>query len=268
MKVLVLVLIATAVLFAAFAAFTSPGRSLTRDLGDRVSQALFRGMQSRGLVLGISASGYSFPEGTRFFFSSTFGAPLSITGLSNADPALATSAAHGLADLDEILLNSGWEDATNAVYQVDQQDVNSFKVNGLFTSDTSFFPAGTGIGTAQKITNWQQIPKVLGISTSGGDPRYTTIQPLASRNALNIPTGFNPSSTTLQIAHNPSDTTFQAMVAISRKLQPVAFKLVLGGGGMSYGYGFMAVNENPSLNANQVNQVNVAFSFQGRQISY
>jgi hypothetical protein len=44
--------------------------------------------------------------------------------------------------------------------------------------------------------------------------------------------------------------------------------MALGGGGTTYGYGYMAVNESPKMNANQVNQVDVTFAFLGRQISY
>lgn len=255
---------------AAFALIATSGklREFAADLGYRIERGIHQHLAGNGLLLNVSANGYSTPEGTRWYFSNTFAAAKSITALSNADPARATSAAHGFIDGDEILLTSGWEDATNAVYQVDQFDVNTFDILGLLAADTSFYPAGTGIGTAQKISNWQQIPKVLGIGTSGGDPRFTPVQPLSSRNAFNIPTGFNPASTQLQIGHNPTDTIFQAMLNISRKFTMVAFKQVLGGGGTCYGYGYMAVSEAPKLNSGNVNQVDVVISFQGRQISY
>jgi hypothetical protein len=213
---------------------------------------------------------YKFPEGTRFYFcsSASFAAAKSITALTNANPASATSAAHGYVDSDEVLLTSGWEDASNTIWRVDQQDASTFTLLGLNSSNTSFYPAGTGTGTAQKVGSWVQIPQVLGISTSGGDPRYTTVSPLASRNSTNIPTGFNPANLTLTLGHDPADANYQTMLDISRVLTPVGFKMVLGGGGTTYGYGYMAVNEVPSMNQNQVNQVTVAFAFQGRQISY
>src|SRR5438067_1343798 len=81
--------------------------------------------------------------------------------LTNANPALATSASHGYVDNDEVLVLSGWEDATNQVLRVDQQDVNTFTLLGLDTTNTRFFPTGSGIGTAQKIGTWVQIPQVL-----------------------------------------------------------------------------------------------------------
>ena len=58
---------------------------------------------------------YSFPEGAKFLFSQTFAAAKTVTGITNADPAVATAVAHGYVDNDEILLNSGWEDAGDSV---------------------------------------------------------------------------------------------------------------------------------------------------------
>ena len=63
---------------------------------------------------------YYFPEGSKFYFSTTFAAAKTITALTNANPAVATSVAHGYADDDELLLTSGWEDATDSVFRADQ----------------------------------------------------------------------------------------------------------------------------------------------------
>ncbi len=212
---------------------------------------------------------YSFPEGAKFLFSSTFAAVKTITALSNAANAVATSTAHAIAGASEILLQSTWEDATDAVYKTTAIDANSFGVSGLDTSDTTWFTPGAGVpATAQVISNWVEIPQVLTISTNGGDPRFTTISPLARRNAINVPTGFNPAGITLGLGHDASLAGFQAMLAVSRTLKKVAFKMTLAGGAVSYGFGYLNVSEIPSLNSGQANQVQAAISFLGRPISY
>jgi hypothetical protein len=48
----------------------------------------------------------------------------------------------------------------------------------------------------------------------------------------------------------------------------VVAMLVLSGGAVAYGYGYMSVNEAPSLNRNQANQVTAALTFLGRFMSY
>lgn len=212
---------------------------------------------------------YSFPEGSKFYFSQTFASAKTLATMTNAAPTVATSVAHGFSDGDEIVLTSGWEDATDTVFKVDQLTADTFSILDLDTTDTSFYAIGGGANsTAQKISGWTEIPQVLTIATSGGDARFTTISPLARRNAINVPTGFNPTSITLTLGHDAANANYQAMLAISRKLSKVAFKMVLSGGATTYGYGYMSVSEAPSLNVNQANQVTAALTMLGRSISY
>lgn len=211
---------------------------------------------------------YFFPEGSKFYFSTTFAAAKTISALTNADPAVATSTSHGYTDGDEILLTSGWEDATDTVFKVDQLTADTFEIEGLNSVDTNFYAAGTGTGTAEKISGWTEIPQVLTIATQGGDARFTTINPIARRNAINVPTGFNPTSINLTLGHDPANANFKTMLGISRALTKVAFKMVLSGGAVTYGYGYMSVSESPSLNVNQANTVACALSLLGRSISY
>lgn len=211
---------------------------------------------------------FSFPEGSTFQFSTTFAAAKNITALTNASPAVATSVAHGFIDNDVVLVESGWEDLNESVVKVDQLTVDTFSLLGVNATDTNFYPAGAGVGTAKKVSDWKAIPQVLSISTSGGDPRFTTVQPLARRTALNIPVGFNAQSVTLTMAYDPANAIYQEMLDLSRGLEKVAFRMVLGGGVQAMGYGYLSVSEFPALNSNQVNQVTASFSMIGRPVSY
>ena len=91
---------------------------------------------------------------------------------------------------------------------------------------------------------------------------------LAKRNGIKIPTGFNATSITLSLGYDAANANYKTMVGISRTLSKVAFKQVLSGGAVQYGYGYMNVSEFPSLNNNQVNTVNAALTFLGRTLSY
>lgn len=211
---------------------------------------------------------YFFPEGSKFYFSTTLAGAKTVTAVTNANPAVATSTSHGYTDGNEVLFTSGWEDATDTVYKVDQQSADTFQLLGLNTTDTNFYASGGGTGTTQLVSSWVEIPQVLTIATSGGDARFTTISPIARRNAINVPTGFNPTSITLTLGHDPSNANYAEMLNISRTLSKVAFKMVLSGGAVTYGYGYMSVSEAPSLNVNQANQVTAALTMLGRSMSY
>ncbi len=211
---------------------------------------------------------YTLPEGSSQQFANTFATAKTISAVTNANPAVATSTAHGYVTGDEILFNSGWEDAADSVFKIEVVDANSFKILGLDSSNTSFFPTGSGVGTAQKVTGWTAIPQVLTISSSGGDARFTDVNPLAKRNGIRIPTGFNATSVTLSLGYDATNANYKAMLGISRNLSKVAFKQVLAGGSTQYGYGYMNVSEFPQLNNNQVNTVQAALTFLGRTMSY
>lgn len=211
---------------------------------------------------------YSLPEGSSQQFSNTLAAAKTITAITNANPAVATCTAHGYTTGDEIMLSSGWEDANDSVYKIESVDSNSFKILGLDSTNTSFFPAGSGGGSAQKLSAWTAIPQVLTISASGGDARFTDVNPLAKRNGIRIPTGFNATSITLSLGFDATTPAYKTMVGISRSLSKVAFKQVLSGGSVQYGWGYLTVSEFPKLNNNQVNTVDAALTFLGRTMSY
>ena len=211
---------------------------------------------------------YSLPEGSSQQFSNTLAAAKTITAITNANPAVATCTAHGYTTGDEIKLSSGWEDANDSVYKIESVDANSFKILGLDSTNTSFFPAGSGGGSAQKLSAWTAIPQVLTISASGGDARFTDVNPLAKRNGIRIPTGFNATSVTLSLGFDATTPAYKTMVDISRSLSKVAFKQVLSGGSVQYGWGYLNVSEFPKLNNNQVNTVDAALTFLGRTMSY
>lgn len=211
---------------------------------------------------------YSLPEGSSQQFSNTLAAAKTITAITNANPAVATCTAHGYTTGDEIMLSSGWEDANDSVYKIESVDSNSFKILGLDSTNTSFFPAGSGGGSAQKLSAWTAIPQVLTISASGGDARFTDVNPLAKRNGIRIPTGFNATSVTLSLGFDATTPAYKTMVGISRSLSKVAFKQVLSGGSVQYGWGYLTVSEFPKLNNNAVNTVDAALTFLGRTMSY
>jgi hypothetical protein len=211
---------------------------------------------------------YYFPEGSKFYFSNTLAVAVPVTVATNANPAVLTAAAHGLVDNDEFLFTSGWEDATDMVYRADQLTTGTLSPLGLDTSDTNMFPASSGVGSVQKVSTWVEIPQVLTIATSGGDPRFTTISPLSKRNDINVPVGFNAASMTLTLGHDPANANYQAMLAISRRLSKVAIKIVLGGGGSMLGYGYMSASEVPTMTKGQANQVTAAITMLGRPMAY
>jgi len=211
---------------------------------------------------------YFFPEGSRFAFSTTLAASVTVTAITNANPGVATATAHGYANNDEILLASGWEDANNTIFRAGSVAANTFNLTGLDTTNTSFYPAGAGVGTARRLSGWQSILQVLSVQSQGGDARFTQIQPLAARNAFQVPTGFNPSSFTMTLGYDPSIASFQTLIGLSRTLAPLAMRITLSGNGAIYFYGYISISEVPQMQPQNPLTIQAAVTNLGRIISY
>lgn len=212
---------------------------------------------------------YYFPEGSKIQFTTTLATAVNVTSGTNANPTvLTTGTSHGYTTNDELLFASTWEDANSSVFRATNLTATTLSLQGLDTTNTSFYAAGGGAGTLRKFSGWTDMPQVLSISTSGGDARLTTVNPLASRNAINIPTGFNASSMSITMAHDPALVAYQSLLAISRTLTPVGIKMILGGGAVTLAYGYISVSETPQLSVGQVNQVQASITVLGRTISY
>lgn len=211
---------------------------------------------------------YNFPEGSKIFLGTTFAAAINVSAVTNASTAVATTATNTYATNDELLFTSGWEDATDSIWKISAATSTTATLAGLDSTDTNWYPAGTGTGTLQKVTAWQEVTQILNISSSGGDARFTNIDPLSRRNSIAVPTGFNAQTITLTIGYDPSLAGYQALLTASRTLSKRAFKLLLSGGQVGYGYGYVSVSEMPALNRNQANTVQAAISLLGKFVGY
>jgi hypothetical protein len=211
---------------------------------------------------------YKVPEGSVFYFSSTFAATKAITAITNADPAVVTSASHGYVDGDLIMVQSGWEEIQDTVVKVNQTAADTYEMVDVNTVSTTLNVPLAGVGTTSLISSWVSIPQVLTIAPSGGDPRYTEVNPLAKRQGLKIPTGFNAAAIELTLGHDASNANYKTMLGLSRGGTKIAFRQVLSDGSQTLGYGYMAVSETPQLTQGQVNTVKCAISFLGRTLSY
>ena len=213
---------------------------------------------------------YSFADGSRFLLGTVLGSSVNITAASNANPTVLT-ATNTFTAGDEILVSSGWDDLTDTVYKPSAFSGSSITLGGsspIDTTDTNFYPTGSGTGTAQKVTTWVEIGQVLNINSSGGDPKFVNIEPLARRNAIQVPVGFNPQSIQLDIGYDPTLAGYQALVAAARTLQKRAFKFVLAGGQTGYGYGYIAVSEMPRLAKGSPNMVSASIALLGKFVGY
>jgi hypothetical protein len=135
------------------------------------------------------------PTGTLFSVATTFGSNITVTAVTNANPAVCTATAHGLSNGDVIEVTSGWGRLNKRVFEVANVATNTFELEGMDTSSTSFFPAGTGIGTVREVTAWTQLSKVMNPATQGGDPKTVTTSSSSPMSSTRSTTASPPPAT-------------------------------------------------------------------------
>lgn len=211
---------------------------------------------------------YTLPDGSKLFLSTTTGPAVAISGITNDNPAAATANGHTLTANAVGILTTGWEDANERVFRVGSPEANTFTLMGLDATSTNLYTPGSGAGSFLPITGWQEIQQVLNPSTSGGEQQYTTVEPLARKNAIQLPTSISPMTITIPIGDDPSLPGYIALKAASDNRELRALRIQKPNGATNYFYGYVSLNEVPSLTKGQVDTVTASFALQGMPTRY
>lgn len=190
---------------------------------------------------------YNTLVGAQFFLSSGFATSTPVSSVTNASPPVVNSTAHGLANGDEGLLLTGWDDLNEVIVRASSVAANTLQVAGYDTTDTSFYPAASSAGSIAKVTGWTSIGQVLGITPSGGEASFEEVKPFDRRNAVKIFTGFSGSSLEFTLGWDRSLTAQQALQTASRTAAKRAVKFVLPGGIYGYAYGTVSASALPQF---------------------
>jgi hypothetical protein len=208
------------------------------------------------------------PTGTLFSVATTFGSTITVTAVTNANPAVCTATAHGLSNGDIIEFTSGWGRANKRVFRVANQATNTFELEGFDTSSTSFFPAGTGIGTVREVTAWTQLTKVMNPATQGGDPKTVTYKFVESDVEYSINDGFTAVSYTLEFDDDDTTSGYTAMRTLTDAQTDTVMKMLMRSGAVVYLPCTLAMNDVPRLQDGQINRINAQFAGNNRHTRY
>ena len=208
------------------------------------------------------------PDGAIVTLSTTLGSAKTVSALTNANPGVATSTAHGFVNGDIVLMNSGWSNLNQKAVRVAGSVANAFNLDGIDTSLTSLYPAGSGTGSASLVGGFTQISQIMGLTTQGGDQQYATFSFLEQNFETQLPTVFSAQSISLEIADDPSLSGYIALKAAADARAFRVLKLQLPDGSFILYYGQISFNETPSLNKGQVMVVKASFALQARPVRY
>ncbi|RMN71581.1 phage tail protein [Pseudomonas syringae] len=212
--------------------------------------------------------GFRLPNGATLQIASEYGAAIPVTALSNANPTVATAAAHGLADGDIIAVTSGWTRLNDRAARVDNSLSGSFELEKINTLNVQPYPAGSGAGSVREVTAFVEISQITNVDTSGGDQQFTTFGFLADDDDRQLPTSKNPISMSFTVADDP-DLPYVAVVEeADEDKQPRVLRLNLPGGSVILYSAYVSITATPTLSRNNVMSRTITISLAGRSTRY
>lgn len=171
---------------------------------------------------------YTLPNGSTIDLASSYSAVVEIESISNASPAVATATGHGFTQGDIVLVTSGWSRINNRAFRVGTVTTDTFVLEGVDSTNTTFYPAGGGIGSAKSAETYVSINQVTAVEFAGGDINFLDVQFLESDTQVQLPTVKSAISMTLTVADDPDQPYVPVVEAYdeSREIQILRLNLV------------------------------------------
>lgn len=190
------------------------------------------------------------------------------TALSNASECVVT-ATHSLAAGDYVVMASGWGLLDQRVARVKSvSGGTSFVLEGVDTSDTSKYPATTGVGTFRKINTWSTLSQVKGISASGGAQQFADITSISDTVIRQIPTVKDAVNMTVDVFDDPTLTWYADVIAADTARSPYALLMTFPNGSKLVANAYWSVMKVPTMETNQALMTQISLSYAAEPVRY
>lgn len=211
---------------------------------------------------------FRLPNGSTFDFAETYSADVTITAISNANPAVATATGHGFLEGDIVVVTSGWVKLTGRAFKVGEVTTDTFEILGVNTLSTQSYPSGVSAGTAKSVTKWVNIPQITEVASSGGEQQFYQFGFLEEDEDRQIPTTKSPSTLTLTVADDPSQPYVPVVEMADELKEERIQRLNLVNGDIILYNSIASITNTPSLTRNQIMVRTITLAQQGRVTRY
>lgn len=212
---------------------------------------------------------FRLPNGSTFDFAATYSAPVTITAITNASPAVATATGHTFVEGDIVVVTSGWVKLTGRAFRVGTVVTgDTFALEGVDTTSTQRYPVGTSAGSAKKVATWVNIPQITEVASSGGEQQFYQFGFLEEDEDRQIPTTKSPSTLTLTVADDPDQPFVPVVEAADELKEERVQRLNLVNGDIVLYNSIASISNTPSLTRNQLMVRTITLAQQGRITRY
>lgn len=209
------------------------------------------------------------PTGSTFYIASAFGASKTVSAVTNASEAVVTSTAHGYSNGDIVEMTSGWGRLNLRAFRIKSVTTDTFVLEKCDTSNTTFFPAGSGTGSVRKASTFTQITTVMRPTSSGGEPKKVAYKFVESDVEYSLNDGFNAINRTIDLdADSIGSAGYTALQALTDVQTDTVLKTVTKSGSFTLLSCKVALNEEVIMQEGQINTVKVDFSGNSKSVRY
>lgn len=211
-----------------------------------------------------------FINGAKYAFSTVLADPENITGITNANPPVA-SALLPPADGDIVLLRSNWTELNDMAVYADNVTSSDFELAGVDTSDIQFYPEDEELPASyQVVSGFTSLSQIRDIQQTGGDTNQFTWGYIddASPRQRSKPTDQNPLVLTFTMDDDPTLPWHQALIDVSKRRQLVTMRERLPTGDVLLYTGYMSFQPSPTRVRNENATVTATMSINSEIMRY
>ncbi len=188
-----------------------------------------------------------------------------ITGITKANPGVATSTAHGLVNGDIVVLTiQGMYQLDGRVARVANKTNDTFELEGI---DTTLFDTFTS-GTAELITFGTALSTATNVTASGGDFDFIDVTTIHDNVKKQIPGLANPSTFSFENIWDVSDAGLVALKSASDSQAKRAVRFTFANGQKLYFTGYIGASLLPTGSAQEVVKTSVVVTMFGKPTVY
>ena len=145
----------------------------------------------------------------------TVGTATAITGITNANPGVVTSAAHGLSNgaWVKLAISDGMVELDQQVVRVANVATDTFELESIDTTNFSTYASGTN--TWQEVTAWYTVAASTGVDIGNATPTEIDGTRLIDKKTVTLYGLPGSISGTIDIQHDPHSSAIQKLKAAS-----------------------------------------------------
>lgn len=208
--------------------------------------------------------------GTTLSVAKTYAAAATFSAATNASQCqLTTDAIHSLAAGDYIEVRSGWGLLDQRLVRCATGTTGSTIVlEGINTTSTAKYPAGTGAGSVRKVTAWSQITQVKTLSASGGEQQFADVTSVVDVVARQMPTIRGAVTMTVDVYDDPTLAWYADVSAADEARTPYGLLMSFPNGSKLVANSYWGLMRVPTMAQNEALMTQISLSYAAEPVRY